>query len=105
MPRQNLYVKGGRSRTTSIRVSPLLYDAVREQGGNIEDLLEMAMSAFLDVPSEVLVRLHEEQEMLEHCYAEIREGRNAALSGELARLEGERKFSAEKRIISVPNPE
>ncbi len=56
--------------------------------GNIEDLLETAMSAFLDVPSEVLVRLHEEQEMLEHCYAEIREGRNAALSGELARLEG-----------------
>ncbi len=33
MPRQNLYVKGGRSRTTSIRVNPLLYDAVREQGG------------------------------------------------------------------------
>ncbi|HJJ97064.1 MAG TPA: hypothetical protein O0X38_05455 [Methanocorpusculum sp.] len=91
MPRQNLYVKDGRSRTTSIRVNPLLHDAVRQRGGNVEDLLETALSAFLHVPSEVLVRLHEEQELLEHCYAEIREGREAALAEELRRLEGEKQ--------------
>lgn len=95
MPRQNLYAKDGRSRTTSIRVNPLLYDAVRQRGGNVEDLLETALSAFLHVPSEVLVRLHEEQELLEHCYAEIREGRDAALAEELVRLEGEKQEQSE----------
>ena len=64
MPRQNLYVKDGRSRTTSIRVNPLLYDAVRQQGGNVEDLFETALSAYLHVPPEVLVRLHREEELL-----------------------------------------
>ncbi len=92
MPRQNLYVKEGRSRTTSIRVNPLLHDAVRQRGGNVEDLLETALSAFLHVPSEVLVRLHEEQELLEHCYAEIRD---AVLAEELARLEGEKQEQSE----------
>ena len=61
----------------------------------MEDLLETALSAFLHVPSEVLVRLHEEQELLEHCYAEIREGRDAVLAEELARLEGEKQEQSE----------
>ena len=88
MPRQNLYVKDGRSRTTSIRVNPLLYDAVRQQGGNVEDLFETALSAYLHVPSAVLVRLHREEERLEHCSEAIRAGQEAALAKELARLEG-----------------
>ena len=95
MPRQNLYVKDGRSRTTSIRVNPLLYDAVRQQGGNVEDLFETALSAYLHVPSEVLVRLHREEERLEHCYEAIRAGQEAALAKELARMEGERQERSE----------
>ena len=95
MPRQNLYVKDGRSRTTSIRVNPLLYDAVRQQGGNVEDLFETALSAYLHVPPEVLVRLHREEELLEHCYEAIRAGQEAVLAKELARLEGERQERSE----------
>ena len=86
MPRQNLYVKDGRSRTTSIRVNPLLYDAVRQQGGNVEDLFETALSAYLHVP---------EEERLEHCYEAIRAGQEAALAKELARVEGERQERSE----------
>ena len=95
MPRQNLYVKDGRSRTTSIRVNPLLYDAVRQQGGNVEDLFETALSAYLHVPPEVLVRLHREEELLEHCYDAIRAGQEEALARELARVEGERQKRSE----------
>lgn len=97
MPRQNLYVKDRRSRTTSIRVNPLLYDAVRQQGGNVEDILETALSAFLHVPSEVMVQLEERLTRLECCYAKIREGQTAALEREFEKMEVERqeKTSAE----------
>lgn len=71
MPRQNLYGKDERSQTTSIRVDLLLYNAVLQRGGNVEDILETALSAYLHVPSEILRRLHEEQELLEHCYIRI----------------------------------
>lgn len=99
MPRQNLYVKDGRSRTTSIRVNPLLYDAVRQQGGNVEDLFETALSAYLHVPPEVLVRLHREEELLEHCYEAIRAGQEEALARELAHGWRVRDRSGPRRML------
>ena len=45
---------------------------MQQQGGSVEDLFEMVLSAYLYVPSGVLVWQHREGKFQEHCYDTIR---------------------------------